>query len=560
MVHDDGRNQSGLSLAEYVSIARSYWVGILLLTALATAAGLGWYLTQPRVYEAVSSGIVVSGGADNLSLSLAGDNLAKSKAKGYKSVGESTLVAERVAKTLSLDEPVQAVAGAVTIAVPPDSAELQIKARSADPQQAQRLADAWVVAIAAQVYDLEKPNASPGSEPASKVVPLAKAVLPSAPVSPRLDLALSLGAAIGLVLGLVYAFLRHQFDRRIRSAAEIERLAHLPVVGTLPLDKRLSGGSSVVADVSALGAMGGSGHAMGEALRELRTNLQFIDVDNPPRVLLITSSLPSEGKSTVIGNLAATLAAAGEDVIVVDGDLRRPTVHSVFDVMGDVGLTDVLSGRAAVDDVLQPWGPMPQLQVLSAGRIPPNPSELLGSRAMQQLLKELSQRAIVLVDTPPLLPVTDAAVLARAADGTIVVARARKTTSDNLQRALGNLGRVRGRVLGIILNCVATKGSDAYSYGYYGTYSSGGKEQKRRGRGQPRSAGAAGQLTADTVPEPAPLPHAVASSGFSDTPPPREQGMTAADGPSVVGAQVIEGDDWLPPRVREPYRGRRSAG
>ncbi|WP_336853418.1 polysaccharide biosynthesis tyrosine autokinase [Sinomonas albida] len=480
MVHDDGRNQAGLSLAEYVAIARSYWVGILLLTALATAGGLGWYLNQPRVYEATSSGIVVTGGADNLSLSLAGDNLAKSKAKGYKSVGESTLVAERAAHKLNLGESAQALAASVTITVPPDSAELQVKARSADPQQAQALADAWVDSIAAQVYELEKHNSSPGAEPTSKVVALAKATLPAAPVSPRLDLALSVGAALGLVLGLTYAFLRHQFDRRIRSAGEIERMAHLPVVGTLPLDKRLSGQSSVLSDVAELGAVG-SGHAMGEALRELRTNLQFIDVDNPPRILLVTSSLPSEGKSTVIGNLAATLAAAGEEVIVVDGDLRRPTVHAVFGVVGDAGLTDVLSGRAAVDDVLQPWGPMPQLQVLAAGRIPPNPSELLGSRAMQQLLQELSRRAIVLVDTPPLLPVTDAAVLSRSADGTLVVARARKTTSDNLQRALGNLGRVRGRVLGVVLNCVATRGSDPYSYGYYGSYSSGRKNAKRRG-------------------------------------------------------------------------------
>lgn len=478
LLQDDARELRGLSFADFVSVVRSYWLGILLITALATSGAFGWYMLQPKVYAAESSGIVVTGGAENLSLSLAGDNLAKSKAKGYKSVGESILVAERVVKALGLSETPQAIAGTVTVDVPLDSAEIRVIANSSDPQTAQKVADAWVTALAAQVYELDKGNVSAGMEPASKIVPLAKASLPSSPVSPKLGLTLGMGAAGGLLLGLTYALVRNHLDRRIRAAGEIERLFRLAVVGTLPLDKRLSDSTRILDDAQTPGPNRG-GHAMGEALRELRTNLNFIDVDNPPRILLITSSLPSEGKSTVIGNLAATIAAAGEDVIVVDADLRRPTVHQVFGVLPDVGVTDVLTGRAAIDDVLQDWGPTAHLKILSSGRIPPNPSELLGSRAMENLLRELSQRAIVLVDTPPLLPVTDAAVLSRVADGTLVVARARKTTTDNLQRALRNLSRVRGRVLGVILNCVATKGQVDYSYGYYGTYESKGKRGKR---------------------------------------------------------------------------------
>ncbi|WP_249336187.1 polysaccharide biosynthesis tyrosine autokinase [Sinomonas gamaensis] len=465
MLHDNATEERGLTLADYLSVVRAYWLGILLFIAAATAAGYGWYLMQPRVYEAESNGIVLTGGSENLNLSLAGDNLSKSKAKSYKSLGDSVVVAERVVKALRLDVSAPAIAGTVRVVVPVDSPEIQVTASASDPVKAKDVADAWVTALAAQVYELEKSTSSPGQEPATKVVPLAKAVVPGAPVSPNLKLALGVSAAGGLLLGLVYALVRNHLDRRIRGTGEVERRFRVPVVGTLPRDKRLLGSTRIL-DVSGHGA----GHAMGEALRELRTNLHFIDVDNPPRILLVTSSLPSEGKSTVIGNLAATIAAAGEEVIVVDADLRRPTVHKVFGVAGEVGVTDVLTGRAALDDVLQPWGPMPHLKVLGAGRIPPNPSELLGSRAMQHLLAELSRRAVVLIDTPPLLPVTDAAVLSRAADGTLVVARARKTTTDHLQRALGNLERVRGRVLGVILNCVPTKGPDTYSYGYYGTY------------------------------------------------------------------------------------------
>ncbi|ABM09425.1 polysaccharide biosynthesis tyrosine autokinase [Paenarthrobacter aurescens] len=469
---------------DLLSVVRSHWLGILLITVLMVGGSLGWYVLQPKVYAAESSGIVVTAGAENLGMSLAGDSLAKSKAKGYQSVGESILVAESVIKTLALQQSASDITRSISVSVPLDSVEIRITARSSDPQTAQNVADAWVAALAAQVYELDKENASPGTEPVTKIVPLAKATLPSAPISPLLTATLGIGLAAGLLIGLGYALARNHFDRRIRASGEIERLFGLAVVGTLPLDKRLSQKSSVLENTSGIHRVPG-GHAMAEALRELRTNLTFIDVDNPPRILLITSSLPSEGKSTVTSNLAATIAAAGNDVIVIDADLRRPTVHQVFGVLPDVGVTDVLSGRASIDDVLQEWGPNPRLRILTAGRIPPNPSELLGSRAMEHLLKDLSQRAIVLIDAPPLLPVTDAAVLSRVADGTLVVARARKTTRDTLYRALGNLTRVRGRVLGVILNCVATNGPGDLNYGYYGAYGSADDAQAP----SPRSLG-----------------------------------------------------------------------
>ncbi|MFE4196026.1 polysaccharide biosynthesis tyrosine autokinase [Paenarthrobacter sp. NPDC056912] len=461
----------GMSGNDLLSAVRSHWIGILLISVVSIGGSLGWYALQPKVYAAESSGIVVATGAENLGLSLAGDNLAKSKAKSYQSVGESTKVAESVVEKLGLKASAQDIARTITVSVPLDSVEIRISARSSDPQTAQNVADAWVERLAAQVYELDKGNASPGSEPVTKIVPLAKASLPSAPVSPLLSATLGIGLAAGLLIGLAYALARNHLDRRIRAASEIERLFGLAVVGTLPTDKRLNEKSRVLEEATGMQRVPG-GHAMAEALRELRTNLTFIDVDNPPRILLITSSLPSEGKSTVTSNLAATIAAAGMDVIVVDADLRRPTVHKVFGVVPDAGVTDVLTGRASIDDVLQVWGPNGRLSILTAGRIPPNPSELLGSRAMGQLLKALSQRAIVLIDAPPLLPVTDAAVLSRFADGTLVVARAHKTTRDTLFRALSNLTRVQGRVLGIVLNCVATKGQAGHNYGYYGAYGS----------------------------------------------------------------------------------------
>jgi len=478
---------SGLDLADYLAVVRAYWKAIVAFTLLATLAAAGWTILQPKIYSSDSSGIVVTPGSDNVSLSLAGDSLAKAKVKNYESVAKSRLVADRVIASLGLQTSADALLGSINVKVPTDTAEIRVTALSADPATAQRVADAWVNGLAAQVEAIETapaaetavgtasaatPSETSSSNPtatAVRVLPLGKAVLPTSPTSPNVKLNLALGVLVGLALGIAYALIRRHLDRRIRRASEIERLFGVPAIGTLPLDHRLDGRSTVL-DAGTAAEVHDAGGAMAEALRELRTNLSFLDVDQPPRIMVVTSSIQAEGKSTVTANLAVTMAAAGENVIVVDGDLRRPTLVDVFNLVPGAGVTDVLTGNAELGDVLQPWGALPNLSVLGSGRIPPNPSELLGSRAMKNMLETLAKDAIVLIDAPPLLPVTDAAVLSRAADGAIVVIRTGRTTQDQLTQSLGNLEKVKGRILGAVLNYVPTRGTDAYSY--YGTYAS----------------------------------------------------------------------------------------
>lgn len=476
---------AGMELTDYVRMLRVYWKAIVAFTLLATLAACGWTVLQPKIYSSDSSGIVVTPGSDNVSLSLAGDSLAKAKVKNYESVAKSRLVADRVITSLELKTTADALLGTISVKVPLDTAEIRVTAQSTDPATAQRVADAWVNGLAAQVEAIETatpaeavsepgnaatPDVGPSaSVTAVRVLPLGKAVLPTTPTSPNTKLNLALGALVGLALGVAYAVIRRHLDRRIRKAADIERTFGVPVIGTLPVDHRLDGKSTVL-DAGTAAEVHDAGGAMAEALRELRTNLSFLDVDQPPRIIVVTSSVQSEGKSTVTANLAVTMAAAGENVVVVDGDLRRPTLVDVFNLVPGVGVTDVLTGTAELADVLQPWGALPNLSVLGSGRIPPNPSELLGSRAMKNMLNTLAEDAIVLIDAPPLLPVTDAAVLSRAADGAILVIRTGRTTQEQLGQSLGNLDRVKGRVLGAVLNHVPTRGTDAYSY--YGTYTS----------------------------------------------------------------------------------------
>ncbi|MDR6414906.1 polysaccharide biosynthesis tyrosine autokinase [Pseudarthrobacter sulfonivorans] len=469
-----GEAPAGLDLTDYLRVARTYWKATVAFTLLATLTAFGWTVLQPKIYSSDSSGIVVTPGSDNVSLSLAGDSLAKAKVKNYESVAKSRLVADRVIADLGLETTADALLGTISVKVPLDTAEIRVSAQSTDPAIAQRVADAWVNGLAAQVEAIETAAPDAGTSPtvtasAVRVLPLGKAVLPTSPDSPNVKLTLVLGGLIGLALGVAYALVRRHLDRRIRSAAEIERLFEVPVIGTLPVDHRLDGKSTILEDGTAA-QLHDAGRAMAEALRELRTNLSFLDVDQPPRIIVVTSSMQAEGKSTVTANLAVTMAAAGENVVVVDGDLRRPTLVDVFNLVPGVGVTDVLTGTAELGDVLQPWGALPNLSVLGSGRIPPNPSELLGSRAMKNMLSALAENAIVLIDAPPLLPVTDAAVLASVADGAVLVIRTGKTTQEQLAQSLGNLEKVKGRILGAVLNYVPTSGTDAYAY--YGTYTS----------------------------------------------------------------------------------------
>lgn len=465
----------GMGVNEYIRVARIYWKSITAVAVAITLLVTLWGVLQPRVYAAEASAIVLTVGSENVDVLLSGDALAKSKIKNYESIAESRLLADRVIETANLDTTADALLKTITVSVPLETAEIRISAKSQDPATAQRVADAWINELAKQVQQLETSAAvgAPRSAPLPAVglVPLDTATLPTNPISPNLSLAALFGAAGGLLLAYAAALLRHHLDRRLRSAADIERLFDVPVIGRLPLDERLSSaGAATLLDAECfeLPVSGGRNHAFTEALRGLRTNMKFLDVDNPPRIIVVTSSVTSEGKSTVVGNLALTMAAAGDPVVVVDGDLRRPRIAAIFNLVPGVGVTNVLSGQATLSEVLQDWGEVANLSVLGSGPIPPNPSELLGSEAMNHMLKTLSARATVLIDAPPLLAVTDAAILSQSADGVIVVARAGYTTRDELAQAFGNLRKVKASILGTILNCVPTRGVDAYPY--YGAY------------------------------------------------------------------------------------------
>ncbi|MDE0573657.1 polysaccharide biosynthesis tyrosine autokinase [Demequina sp. B12] len=465
-----------MELSDFGKVFRAYWVAIVLATLLGGALAYGYTLTQPKVYTANASAIITTGVSEDINQALIGDNYAKSRVQSYLDIGQSRAVAEYVIDDLGLTSSSDSLVGRVSVSNPDDSAVLQVSATGASPEEAQELAESWVAGMSQAVAMLENGVTDPADLPANdasvvRLQTLDSATLPGSPSSPNVRFAVALGLVLGFAAGVTYALIRAALDRRLRTPESVTKEFTLPVLGAVPFD----------ADIAKNGIVKASpDFATEESIRELRTNLQFMDVDNPPRLIVVTSPLPGDGKSTITIKLAQAISESGQKVIIVDGDLRRSRVVDYLGLVKGAGLTDVLVGRATLDDVLQPYGTSGDLWVLGSGSTPPNPSELLGSTLMQDTLRSLDSSAIILIDAPPLIPVTDAAILTARTDGALVVARAGKTTVDILDRSLQSIDKVKGRALGVILTGMSRKGPDSHYYGYSYEYADAGKPGRPR--------------------------------------------------------------------------------
>lgn len=295
------------------------------------------------------------------------------------------------------------------------------------------------------------------------------ATIPYIPVSPNRRRAAMLAAVLGLVLGIGAAVLLDRLDDSVRSPEEIQEQMGVPVLGLIPaikLDGDGAGGGR--RSLERLVTHADPRSTVAEAFRSLRTNLAFARAHQDVRTIVLTSPGPADGKSTTVANLAITFAQQGQKTLLIDADLRRAVLDKTFEIPRSPGLTDVVIGSTPLTQAVSQTQ-VPNLFVLGSGQFPPNPSELLGSAAMRRVLQEASEQFdVVLLDSPPLLAVTDAAVLTTLVDGAILVVRAEETARPAVRRALGQLHTVHGRVLGAVMNDVNFK--DGAYYGGYGYY------------------------------------------------------------------------------------------
>ncbi len=359
----------------------------------------------------------------------------------------------------------------ISAASQPDTVILTATVTDPSASRAQLLANSVGVQFGLLVADLERP--ANGKAPSVTARVVQRAQLSASPVSPTPTRNIGLGAALGLLVGLGAAFARNALDTSVKSAEQLERLTGVPNLGSIAFDPKVRRHPLIVQEHP--------NAARSEAFRQIRTSLQFIDIDHPEKMIAVASSLPEEGKTTTLCNLAIALAQAGNRVVLVEADLRRPRAAEYLGLEGAVGLTNVLVGQASLDDVLQPWGD-DLFSVLASGPTPPNPSELLASDRMRKLLVELQESYdTILIDTPPLLPVTDAAAIAVHCDGALLITRYGATSRDQVQKAVAVLTGVGARVLGTVFSMTPATDSGTYYYAY-GPYSAQGKPKRWRPR------------------------------------------------------------------------------
>ena len=342
--------------------------------------------------------------------------------ESYAHVLGGRTIAGRVVKSLGLSDSVTATDRRVDATVLPNTSVLRVSADSTNSQSAARIAQESAEQFVSWLEDEQSANVPDATDTNAVNTALTarvveKAATPSSSSYPSKLEWLSIGAGFGLLAGLIFAAWRELSDRSVHTPTELEELTGAPVLGAMAYD-RAAASTPLITSL-------GTHHPRFEAVRILRTNLQFLDVDRDHKVITITSSLAGEGKSTTACNLSIALAQTGTRVVLVEGDLRRPRVSEYLSIEKSVGLTTVLVGRVNLDSALQQAG-TPGLDVLTSGALPPNPSEILQTKAMTALVAELRHRyEVVLIDAPPLLPVTDASLLASISDGAILVVRLR---------------------------------------------------------------------------------------------------------------------------------------
>lgn len=448
-----------MELSDYFGIARRRWWMVVAAGLLCALASGGWSFTQAKAYTAETRLLVPAGSQTS------------------EARTEAALSAQAYAQLAGTPPAVDAALGlagvhgaSVQVEAFADGTTpfLDISVTGPEPVSVAQVANSYAQALPRVVLQLEA--ASSARQPTFTV--LQPAFTPTGPSAPNITRNVLIGLTLGLIAGLAMGLLREALDGRLRSGTGLEEAADAVMLGMVP---REFGSLKVPARTRPRSRRA-------EAYRSVRTNLEFFSDGGMPASLAITSASSGEGKTSLAANLAVVVSRAGRTVVVIDGDLRKPSLANYFNVSSTIGLTDVLKGRRDLEESLQPVEG-DRLWVLPAGPRPAAPGELVGSTLMTDLIEELESKFdLVIIDTPPLLPVSDGLTLAANVDAVLLVARMRQTTRRQLMRAAEEIRKVKAELIGVVGNA-ASSGDLASSYGYgYGGYGDSYVSRAKAGR------------------------------------------------------------------------------
>lgn len=466
-----------MDLKDYYRLILRNLVVITVLTLFGAVAAAGITYAQTPVYQAdIQLFVSTPSSALDISALAQGSSFSQQRVISYAQIinGPSTL--NPVIKSLHLPYTAQQLAKQVKASAPLNTVLIDVTVSDPNPQRAADIANAIGNQFSATASSLD----SSGGNNAVKVSMVKNAIAPLKPSSPKKFLNLLLGIILGFGLGIGVALLRQIFDNTIKNDLDLEELPLLAAIG-------FDGEAEAKPLITDLGRYA----VRAESFRTLRTNIQFIKTDKTIQIITVSSSLPGEGKTSTSVNLAISMAQSGLKVLYIEGDLRRPRSSKYLRIVpGKVGFTDILAGlipeinQQSISNLLSDWGD-DGLKFLPSGNIPPNPAELLNSSHLDLFFEVLrTMFDFVIIDSPPLLPVTDAAILAKKSDGVILVARAGKTRVGQFKGSKDSLEAVGATILGAILNMIPVKARDYDNYGYrYGhSYGYGRKGGRKYGK------------------------------------------------------------------------------
>ena len=451
-------------------------IGASTLIGLVIAAAITF--TTTPLYESQAQ-IFVSTPASTLDISAlaTGSSFSQQRVKSYAQIINSPKTLEPVIQRLDLKMDAKTLNSMVTASAPLDTVLISLTITDTNPQRAAKIANAVADQFGITVGDLELHGI--GIDSPVKVSTVKDAIPADSPASPKKVINLALGLLLGFGLGIGIASLRKLLDNTVKNEDD---LLGTPLLAAIGFDE--------IADEKPLVTQIGRYAARTEAFRTLRTNLQFLNPDAHPQVIVMTSALPNEGKTTSSINLALSLAQAGAKVILVEADLRRPKVPLYLEMSSmSEGLSDLISGPKkltpqGIKAMLHPYEST-GLKVLLSGMIPPNPSELLSSKKFEELIDMLrKQFEYVIIDCPPLLPVTDAAIVSAKADGCVLIVHAGATKKPHFIGSRDAIKAVGSNILGVIINKIPESSLEyeyGYRYGYPRYYGANHRPYAKRG-------------------------------------------------------------------------------
>jgi len=453
-----------INIRDIIFIILKKWYLLVICVFLAT--GCAFTITQfylKPTYKAQAT-LFLGKESEKLSLSFADIQLNNQLVTDYRELLKSNLVAENINKKLGVD--IKKFKESVNVATVKDSRIFSISYEDKDPELSAKVVNELALIIKQMASDIIQVKNV-------KVIDIAKK--PDSPISPSMKKNVSIAGSIGLLLGALLIYLLEMMDYTFKKPEEIEKQLSLNVIGFVPKFEGGKRGKSKKEDkvqleqdyLKNLITKNDPKAAASEAFREIRTNLHYMSIDKDLKTIVVTSPSLGEGKTVTTVNIAVTLAKSGKKVLVIDTDLRKPKVHLYFGIKNNEGITNMLAEEKGNKKVNPVTIDIENLSIIPSGPIPPNPSEILSSKKMHHLLDSFkNEYEVIIVDTPPVGQVTDAAILAGIADGTILVCASNQTRIDLAKRAKKALDSVNSNIVGAILTKIEKSRTNNYNYEY----------------------------------------------------------------------------------------------